>query len=207
MPIRRPLFTKDLAMRRLTFSFALFALASTAAPAAFLNYNEVSDGDLSSNPLVPTLLSVELGSNFIDGSVDYRDRDYFTLALPDGAHLSAIRLLASTGSEGTFLSFQSGSTFTEPPSGADLRNLLGYASFFHSDIGKDLLQTLGSAAEAIGFQDAPSGQTFTFWLDQANPAAANYKLEFIITNDIPSPGTFAILATAIAIAFPRSRRS
>ncbi|MBL8888242.1 MAG: hypothetical protein JNK16_16410 [Phycisphaerales bacterium] len=188
-------------------SAALFALSPSAAPAAFLNYNEVSNGDLSSNPLVPTLLSVEVGSNFIEGSVDYRDRDYFTLTLPVGAHLTAIILRASSGSEATFLSFQSGSTFTELPGGADLRNLLGYASFFHSDIGTDLLQTLGSASDAIGFKDSPAGEMFTFWVDQSNPGGANYKFEFIIASDIPTPGTFAILAAAVAIALPRNRRA
>ncbi len=192
---------------RTLFAVSAFLLAATTrAPAAFLNYDEVSNGDLSSNPLVPTLLSVEVGSNFIDGTVDSRDRDYFTLALPVGSHLTAIILRASSGSEATFLSFQSGGTFTELPGGADLRNLLGYASFFHSDIGTDLLQTLGSASDAIGFKDSPAGEMFTFWVDQSNPGGANYKFEFVIASDIPSPGTFAILATAIAIALPRSRR-
>jgi len=187
--------------------FAFVLAAATPASAAFLNYNEVSDGDLSSNPLFPTLLSVEVGSNFVDGTVDSRDRDYFTLTLPAGTHLTAIILRASSGSEATFLSFQSGGTFTELPGGADLRNLLGYASFFHSDIGTDLLQTLGSASDAIGFKDSPSGEMFTFWVDQSNPGGANYKFEFIIASDIPSPGTFAMLAAAIAIALPRNRRA
>jgi hypothetical protein len=192
--------------RSLLTASAVSIAAATSADAVFLNYDEVSNGDLSSNPLVPTLLSVELGSNFIDGTVDSRDRDYFTLTLPVGSHLTAIILRASSGSEATFLSFQSGGTFTELPGGADLRNLLGYASFFHSDIGTDLLQTLGSASDAIGFKDSPAGEMFTFWVDQSNPGGANYKFEFVIASDIPSPGTFAILATAIAIALPRSRR-
>ncbi|MBX3379012.1 MAG: hypothetical protein KF805_02870 [Phycisphaeraceae bacterium] len=195
-------------MNRFRSLIASLSVAAAAFPAsAMLIYDETASGDLSSNPLLPTPLSLDLGSNFIDGSVDSRDRDYFTLTLPPGTHLAAIVLLASSGSEATFLSFQSGATFTEPAGGADLRNLLGYASFFHSDIGTDLLQSLGSASDAIGFNGSPTGEIFTFWIDQASPTAANYKFEFLVASDIPTPGTFAILATAIVIALPRNRRS
>jgi len=192
--------------RRALFAALLFVATSLPA-SAMLIFNELASGDLSSNPLNPTKLNVDVGSNFIDGSVDAKDRDYFTLTLPVGAHLTAIILRASSGSDATFLSFQSGATFTEPPGGADLRNLLGYASFFHSDIGTDLLQTLGSASEAIGFKDSPSGETFTFWVDQSNPAPANYNFEFVIASDIPSPGTVAMLAAAVVVVLPRSRRA
>lgn len=179
-------------------------LLGTAAPAnAMLIFNELAEGDLSSNPLDPTSLNVDLGSNFIDGSVDARDRDYFTLRLPPGSRLAAIILLASSGSDATFLSFQAGESFTEPPAGADLRNLLGYASFFHTDIGTDLLQTVGSASEAIGFKESPSGNTFTFWVEQSNPAPANYKFEFVIASDIPTPPASLAL---VAMGFGWTRR-
>lgn len=189
-----------------TFVVLSALVTSTSLPAsAMLIFNELSSGDLSSNPLKPTLLSVDAGSNFIDGSVAGNDRDYFTLKLPTGAYLAAIILRASSGSDATFLSFQSGSTFTELAGSTDLRNLLGYASFFHSDVGTDLLQTLGSASEAIGFTGAPEGEMFTFWIDQANPSPANYSFELVIA-EIPSPGTIAVLAAAFAIVRPRARR-
>ncbi|MBX3389823.1 MAG: hypothetical protein KF691_10265 [Phycisphaeraceae bacterium] len=197
-------------MSRLRQALLAFSgsLAAAAAPAsAMLIFNELASGDLSSNPLLPTLLHVDLGSNFIDGSVDRNDRDYFTLALPSGTHLTAIILRASSGSEATFLSLQSGSIFTEPAAGTDLRNVLGYVSFFHSDIGTDLLQSLGSASDAIGFKGSPDGEMFTFWIDQSSLSPANYNFEFIVTEDIPSPGTIAMMAAAMIMVIPRSRRS
>lgn len=185
---------------------ASFLSALSLPASAMLIFNELSTGDLSSNPLLPTQLSVDVGSNFIDASVDAKDRDYFTLKLPAGAYLSAIILRASSGSDATFLSFQSGSIFTEPAGTTDLRNLLGYASFFHSDVGTDLLQTLGSASEAIGFDGAPDGEMFTFWIDQSNPSPANYQLEFVIA-EVPAPATALLLAAAVAIPSRRPRRA
>lgn len=188
-------------------AFSAFFAAAASSSRAMLIFDELASGDLSSNPLLPTLLHVDLGSNFIDGSVDRNDRDYFTLALPTGAHLTAIILRASSGSEATFLSLQSGSIFTEPAAGTDLRNVLGYVSFFHSDVGTDLLQSLGSASDAIGFRGFPDGEMFTFWIDQSSLSPANYRLEFIVAQNIPSPGTIAMMAAAVIMVIPRSRRS
>ncbi|MGH7243818.1 MAG: hypothetical protein ACREJD_10410 [Phycisphaerales bacterium] len=181
--------------------FAVLALPASA----MLIFDELASGDLSSNPLVPTQLTVDVGLNYIDGSVDAKDSDYFTLKLPAGSSLTAIILRASSGSDATFLSFQAGSIFTEPAAGTDLRNLLGYASFFHSDLGTDLLQTLGSASDAIGFKGAPEGETFTFWINQSNPGPANFKFEFVVASEVPAPAAFAFIPAA-CVVFERSRR-
>lgn len=188
-------------------AFSVAIAAATSSSNAMLIFDELASGDLSSNPLLPTLLHGDVGSNFIDGSVASNDRDYFTLVLPAGTHLTAIILRASSGSDATFLSLQSGSIFTEPAAGTDLRNVLGYVSFFHSDVGTDLLQSLGSASDAIGFKDSPEGEMFTFWIDQLSPSPANYRFEFIIAEDIPSPGTIAMMAAAMIMVIPRSRRN
>lgn len=181
----------------------------TAFPAlgAYLDYDEVASGDLSSNPSLPSLLATSLGSNFITASVDRRDKDYFTLTIPAGCFLESIFLRQSDGSEATFLSLQAGSTFTEPAESADFRNLLGYASFFGSDVGRDLLPSLGSAAEAIGFKGPLGEQLYTFWVDQSSPAPTAYKLEFVIAEDVPGPGSLVTAIAATCLMIPWSRRA
>ncbi len=177
------------------------------ATRATLIFNELASGDLSSNPLSPTALLVGLGSNWINASVDKLDRDYFSITLPPGASLTGIILRASVGSEATFLGLQPGAAFTEPPDAAQLHNLLGYASFFGKDVGTDLLPTIASAADAIGFRTPLEGITFTFWVEQFNPAPASYELEFVVGDaSIPSPGSLAYIAAGVVCAMPRWRR-
>jgi hypothetical protein len=182
--------------------------AGVVVPSAHgsLVFNELAYGDLSNDPLAPTALSLDLGGNWIMGSVDRRDRDYFSLKLPEGCVLAAVVLRASVGSEATFLCLQSGPRLTEQPDAVSLENLLGYASFFSFDVGTDLLPRLGQASAAIGFKGRLSGDVYTFWLEQASTAPTWYELEFVVETSIPSPGMGAIASAALGAGAVRRRR-
>lgn len=182
------------------------ALAASSASQAATYFDELASGDLSNNPALPTLLAVDLGSNFVSASASAQDRDYFTLRLPPGHALGAILLRKSDGVEATFLGLQSGSIFTEPPELANLSRTLGYTEFFGHDVNADLLPMLAHAPEAIGFSGPLVGRDFTFWIEQKNTSPATYDLEFVIVQ-IPSPGAWVLAASGLGLSLWSGRRS
>lgn len=181
------------------------ALGVASAAHAIVFFDELASGDLSNNPGQPTLLAVDLGSNFLSATVSARDRDYFTLRLPPGAALASILLRRSNGVEATFIGLQAGSTFSEPPDRADLSRTLGYTTFFAPDVNTDLLGKLADAPEAIGFSGPLVGRDFTFWVDQKNTSAASYDLEFVIVQ-VPSPGAWALALSGLGVTLWSGRR-
>lgn len=182
------------------------ALAVTSATHAMVVFDELASGDLSNNPGQPTLLAVDLGSNFLSATASSRDRDYFTLRLPPGAALASLLLRTSNGVEATFLGLQAGNSFTEPPELANLSRTLGYTTFFATDVDTDLLGRLADAPEAIGFSGPLVGRDFTFWVDQKNTSPASYGLEFVIVQ-IPSPGPWAVALSCLGVTLGSRRRA
>jgi hypothetical protein len=73
---------------------ALFILS--VAGRAVVVWSENINGDLSTNPNVPTPVSFQLGSNIINGSVSTGSdtRDYITFTIAAGLQLTSLRLLA-----------------------------------------------------------------------------------------------------------------
>lgn len=182
------------------------ALSAASSAHALIYFDELASGDLSNIPALPSLLAVDLGSNFVSASASAQDRDYFTLRLPPGCALGSILLRKSDGVEATFLGLQSGSAFTEPPELANLSRTLGYTEFFGHDVNADLLPMLADAPEAIGFSGPLVGRDFTFWVEQKNTSPAAYDLEFVIVQ-IPSPGAWALAASGLGLSFWTGRRS
>lgn len=182
------------------------AFASASLSSAMMIFNELASGDLSNNAALPTFLPVDLGSNFLFGTVSSQDRDYFTLRLPPGTALASILLRQSDGVQDTFLGLQAGSSFTEPPQAANLTRTLGYTTFFPSDVNTDLLPRLADAPEAIGFSGPLAGIDFTFWVEQKHTSPAAYDFEFIIVG-IPSPGAWVLGLAGLGMSLWSTRRS
>ena len=170
-------------------SVVLFADdASQLPPPGPQDYDEAVAGDLSGDPATPTPLTLIEGTTLLSATSATGDVEYVTVTIPDGLQLDAIILqaYASVGGEDSsddvaFAAVQSGSTFTEPPNGTNVANLLGYSHFgpgTPAQVGTDLLDDLGQGEGAIGFiGPLPSG-TYTFWLQQAGEST-DYTLAFM----------------------------
>ena len=165
-------------------SVVLFADdASQLPPPGPQDYDEAVAGDLSGDPATPTPLTLIEGTTLLSATSATGDVEYVTVTIPDGLQLDAIILQAYSASDDgvAFAAVQSGSTFTEPPNGTNVANLLGYSHFgpgTPAQAGTDLLDDLGQGEGAIGFiGPLPSG-TYTFWLQQTG-TPSDYTLAFM----------------------------
>ncbi len=149
---------------------ALVLVAAAPLPAATV-WNESINGDISNNRLAPTSVTLAPGSNDVIGSVQGSpsDIDYLTINVPSGDELSQIILesFTSTDQKG-FIGVQSGTTFTQPPTGTDVTQLLGYTHFGPGagNVGADILPSMGIGAGAQGFTAPLAAGPYTFWIQQ-----------------------------------------
>lgn len=198
-------------MRRLDRALHTALLVATLAlapRASAFSHVETTDGDLSGNGLAPTSLVAVPGANFLSmtsgsasGSVD---RDYFTFTVPAGYQLDSILLLTSNVDGAvSFIGVQSGGTFTEPPVGADVGNLLGWHHFSTTDAGSDILDEIGAGPGSIGFSGPLAAEAYTFWAQDFG-FQADYSMQFGLTA-IPEPTTLALLGAGIAFMSRRPR--
>lgn len=147
-------------------------------------YAEAGSGDLSGNASVPTTLTVSAGGNLLTAASVKGDIEYFTFAVPVGQQVEAIFLTAYNSADQTaFIAVQQGSTFTEPPTGTNVANLLGYSHFGPAvePVGSNLLDNIGAGAGASGFSGALPSGVYTFWTQQTGTNAADYTLNFVIS--------------------------
>ena len=140
---------------------AFVLVAAAPLPAATV-WNESINGDISNNRLAPTSVTLAPGSNDVIGSVQGSpsDIDYLTINVPSGDELSQIILesFTSTDQKG-FIGVQSGTTFTQPPTGTDVTQLLGYTHFGPGagNVGENILPSMGIGA-APGIHRAVGGR-------------------------------------------------
>jgi hypothetical protein len=194
---------------------ALLCLASVGNAHAF-NYNEGADGDLAgtlstSGGLAPTQLTATVGTNSISlGVPEGGDRDYFTFTVPAGHVLSSIVHTSYASTDNlSFMGFQAGAQLTEPFSGANPANLLGYLHFGPTTVGTDVLDNLAnsdtSTPAAAGFDAPLIAGPYTFWVQQTGVQAA-YSFDFAIT-PVPEPGQWALMLGGALLVAARVRRS
>lgn len=167
-----------------------------AAPAAHANnWDEAINGDLSGDRLAPSTLALTPGSNLVIDTTIAGDLDYLTVTVPTGYVLSAIDLLnfVSTDDLG-FLAIQAGSTFTEPPTGTNVANLLGWA---HTGpfYPQPYLEILGTSDGAIGFTGALPSGLYTLWIQQTGAQLIGTTFDLVVTAPVPEPaaGVLALL--------------
>ncbi|MBE7551886.1 MAG: hypothetical protein HS126_12525 [Anaerolineales bacterium] len=148
------------------------------------SYDEGTEGDLSGNRFNPTVIMLTPGSNLLTATSVTGDLEYVTVIVPNGLQLKALILTSYTSTDDrSFVAVQSGSTFTEPPAGTNVSNLLGYTHFGTGlgQVGTDLLDDLASGAGAMGFTTPLSSGLYTFWLQETGIETSTYTLNFIVS--------------------------
>ncbi|MGD1859643.1 MAG: malectin domain-containing carbohydrate-binding protein [Leptolyngbyaceae cyanobacterium] len=167
---------------------------------------EIADtGDAPSGPV-----TLAEGSNVMsatqegegDGANGVRDRDYFTVEIPDGFQLTGVVL---NGYDNTnqaapdgFLAFQQGDEVpVDPTTGANVNELQGAIIYGAGNVGTDLLDSMRGGFNdpqtntTLPAFDQPLTGTWTFWLNQgAGPSTAT--LDFIVEPLAASPVTLSI---------------
>ncbi len=161
-----------------------------------LIHDESVDGDLSGDRLAPNSFVLSSGSNQLAAISVSGDREYVHFEIPAGLVLSAIVLEAwESEDEIGFIGVQQGTTFTEPPTGTDVANLLGWTHFGPGalGVGVDYIDALAAGAGAMGFTPPLPAGDYAFWIQQTGAASAAYQLDFVVT---PEPASAVLLIVA-----------
>lgn len=183
---------------------ALGVSGSSAAWAT--NYDESVNGDLSGDRTMPTPIALTQGSNLITATSVAGDIEYYRLFVPGGKRLSAVIAVSNTSTSLSFIGVQAGTQFTEPPTGTNVANLLGYTHFgtANATIGTDILDNIGTAAGAIGFVPPLGPGNYTFWSQETSSTPSTYTLDFQVTAaPTPSPiprAALPLIAAGLAMA-------
>jgi hypothetical protein len=182
-----------------------------ATPARAVDvWRETVNGDISNNRNAPSSAAFVMGRNELTatsmGPPATADREYITFSMPAESKLTRIYVEAYTGlDEIGFIAVQSGTTFTEPPTGTNVANLLGYDHFGPGvhPIGRNILPNMGMGPGSIGFTPPLPADNYTFWIQQTGATPATYTLGFMI---VPEPGGLALLAIGGIVSFAGCRR-
>ncbi|QSJ15079.1 PEP-CTERM sorting domain-containing protein [Nostoc sp. UHCC 0702] len=202
----------------------LVAILAFAPNAYALNivHDEAVNGDLSSENLNPTQLSLSVGSNHIIGSTTGNpnlDRDFFSLTVPSGYLLNKIILanyigLDDDGPNQGFFGVQAGSNIETATVNANTPPLLGAALIGAApgtQVGENVLDDLGVANPIRGafFVGFPSGNlsegTYTFWVQETKRGIQNYDLDFVVTA-VPEPSNILGIGAAVSFAAVLKRK-
>jgi hypothetical protein len=183
----------------------VMAAALLAAPLTRASsFNEATDGDLSNNRLAPSTLSLTPGDNTVTGTVIAGDVDYLTITVPVGFTLSQINLLSFVSVDDlAFISIQAGSTFTQPPTGTDVSQLLGWAHFGPT-APVPYFDILGTSSGAIGFTSPLPAGPYTLWIQQTSAQQVAYSWDFVVgSGSVPEPGSAALALFGVAALLGR----
>jgi hypothetical protein len=169
-------------MLRATFTLLALLGLSYASVANADDYNEGIDGDLSNNRLAPTVISLDPGSNKITATSVSGDPEYYTVNVAPGFQLSAVTLVSYVSLDSVaFVGLQSGTTFTEPATGTDVTQLLGWLHFGPGLVGTDILDDIGTGPGAIGFTGPLPDDDYTFWSQQTGANATTYTFDLVVS--------------------------
>lgn len=183
------------------------ALSASVAHADQTIWDESVNGDLSGDRLAPNTLNIALGINTLIATSSAGDREYVRMVVPAGMQLTQIMHVSWQSTDSiAFIAVQRGGTFTEPPTGTNVANILGYTHFGPGagNLGADILPGMGTGAGSQGFSPPLGPDTYTFWIQQTSPSLATYRLDFVLA---PAPGTAMIGIGALTVLARRRRTS
>ena len=191
-------------------ALATSALLSSAAHAAVV-YNEAASGDLSNSGASPTFVAMaSSATNTVLGSTGNpgtgTDRDYFRFTVPAGQMLTAITVAPGTVALGavSFIGLQAGAQVTAPVNGP-ATVLLGWTHYAGSDIGNNILPTMGLGAGAIGFVGALGAGSYAIWIQDFGAGTAPYGFDFTLA-PVPEAPAALMLAAGLAALYGLRRR-
>jgi hypothetical protein len=184
--------------RALSAKVLCMALAFGIGPGAEAAtiWNESTDGDLSNDRLVPSLLTLASGSNVVQGTVGDGgtgvDRDYFSITVPTGMVLTELTFTPLTSPSGdvSFIALEAGPQMTVTPLGQGLQDLLGFEHVGRDLIGFNQLPVLAPSLNGV----LPSGIYSLWYQDTGGPAA--YGIDFTVT-PVPLPGAAVLLFSGL----------
>lgn len=169
-------------------------LVALAVPVSAANHNEAVDGDLSTDPNVPTPLALTLGSNLLTGTTGniggIIDRDYITFNVPNGFALTGLTLLTFTPNNLAFAAFNSG-TVSFVPSGA---TALLFLAGIHPDgsmLGTNLMPVFVNSSVTGNSLPVPllGPGDYCFLIQQTSPLTQEYSLDFILEGTVGTSET------------------
>lgn len=169
-------------------------------------WDEAVSGDLSDDRMAPTSLTLNLGVNGLLATTGPIDIEYVHFHIPAGMQLDAIIPISYAGQDQVaFIGVQAGSVFTEPATGTNVGNLLGWALWGPGvgNMNTNILPAIGSGAGAQGFTGPLTGSDYTFWIQNTGDTMT-YRLDFN-TSVVPEPFTITGLAFG-GLALVRKRR-
>jgi hypothetical protein len=179
-------------MKTLATAFLCLALAVPAAAATI--WDEGTNGDLSTDPATPTLITFAPGSNTIIGSVSGTplDRDYITFTIPAGKVLTHLWLHTWDPDDYGFSAFNAGSTGLVP-SGATNASFLSGIHLSGGDVGMDLMVFFNTRKVTTNALPQPQlgPGTYCWMVQQLGPFVESYEMEFVFDNTLPTePSTW-----------------
>jgi hypothetical protein len=212
------------------------ALLFFGSAAHATNYNEATQGDLSSVASAPTDIgSLSLGANLISGSTipsgtfdpnthsfSNQDNDYLQFTVPTGDVLSTLVVQNGTSifagdannpGDQLFMGIASGSGVSLPDGFASSKGLLGYTLISSGMIGTDILANLG-ASDPAGFTlpgatkfSGPLGAgTYTLWILDGDRPVDPYKLSLGVS-PVPEPASWALMISGFGLIGGALRRT
>jgi hypothetical protein len=203
---------------RLLALLAAFALPWGAAQA--LDWNELTNGDLSGDGNAPTLLGTfSPGDNTITGTMGSLggtgplDADIWNFTVASGYALTGINLTGYSATSGStsnqsFMAIANGGTINTSDQSQHLSNSLwGYGTDGFGNTYTNLLALLDAGPEfgGIGFNGPLPTGNYTFWIQEGSDQI-NYAIDFVTAPaPVPEPGSFLLLGMA-GLCLLRRRR-
>jgi len=170
-----------------TWVIVTFMLCLAIPAAGAVIWDEGSNGDLSSDPAVPTRITFAQGSSNIKGTINGNmgptliDRDYITFTIPANFVLSHLNLIAFDPDDVGFTALNADST-SFIPSGATNGSFLAGIHFDAQDVGHDLMDLFVNRSVTVNALSQPQlgPGRYCWMIQQTGPILQNYEVEFVV---------------------------
>ncbi|MCS7062533.1 MAG: PEP-CTERM sorting domain-containing protein [Methylacidiphilales bacterium] len=177
--MRCPLLYVSLLLGLATHTFAVIA------------WNEAVNGDLSSNPSAPSLISLVVGTNSVIASSGGGDHDYFTFTIGAGESLASFMLASYASSDPVaFVAIQVGSSWT---AGNNTSLMIAWQHMGPGNVGNSLLGITSTTPLGPG--------TYTVRAQQLG-AQTDYQFDLVV---VPEPASLLLASIGLATLAVRRR--